>query len=112
MSCVTIAVSKLTSHTSHINKSGKLVENNIVVALRHFQSNIFYFNLDTLNTMHRIHCASVFVYGFVLLMSEAIRCFVTLVTRVSKIIHTVLNKTVTGTEFFGRTWVYKRVFLT
>jgi hypothetical protein len=62
--------------------------------------------------MHIIHCASVFVYGVVLLMSEAIRCFVTLVTRVSKIIHTVLNKTVTATEFFGRTWVYKRVFLT
>jgi len=62
--------------------------------------------------MHRIHCAGIFVYGFVLLMSEAIRCFVTLVTRVSKIIHTVLNKTVTATEFFGRSWVYKRVFLT
>jgi len=54
----------------------------------------------------------IFVYGFVLLMLEAIWCFVTLVTQVSKIIHTVLNKTVTGTEFFGRTWVYKRVFLT
>jgi hypothetical protein len=61
--------------------------------------------------MHRIHCAGFFVYGFVLLMLEAIRCFVMLVTRVSKIIHTVLNKTVTATEFFGRTWVYKRVFL-
>jgi hypothetical protein len=61
--------------------------------------------------MHRIHCAGVFVYSFILLTLEAIRCFVTLVTQVSKIIHTVLNKTVTATEFFGRTWVYKRVFL-
>jgi hypothetical protein len=55
MSCVTIAVSKLTSHTSHINKSGKLVEKNIMLALGHFQSNIFYLNLNTFNDMHRIH---------------------------------------------------------
>jgi len=80
MNCVTIAVSKLMSHTSHINKSGKLVENNIMLTLGHFQSNIFYFNLDTFNAMHMRHCAEVFVYGFILLMPEAIRCFVTLVT--------------------------------
>ena len=83
MSCVTTAVSKLTSHTSHINKRQKMVE-----------SNIFYFDLDTFNAVHRIHCAGIFVYGFVLLTLEAIWCFVTLVTQVSKIIHTVLNKTV------------------
>ena len=80
MSCVTIAVSKLTSHTSHINKSGKLVEKNIMLALGHFQSKIFHLNLDTFNDMHRIHCAGIFVYGFILLTLEAIRCFVTLVT--------------------------------
>ena len=72
MSCVTIAVSKLTSHASHINKSGKLVEKNIMLALSHFQSKIFYLNLDTLNDMHRIHCAGIFVYGFILLTLEAI----------------------------------------
>ena len=72
---------------SHINKSGKLVEKNIMLALSHFQSNIFYLNLDTFNDMHRIHCAGIFVYSFILLTSEAIRCFITLVTRVSKIIH-------------------------
>jgi len=87
MSCVTIVVSKLMSHMSHINKSGKLVEKNIMLALSHFQSNIFYLNLDTFNDMHRIHCAGIFVYSFILLTSEAIRCFITLVTRVSKIIH-------------------------
>jgi hypothetical protein len=70
-----------------------MVENNIIswLTLGCFQSNIFYLNLDTFNAMHRIHCAGIFVYGFVLLTSEAIRCFVTLVTRVSKIIHMVLN---------------------
>jgi hypothetical protein len=41
--------------------------------------------------MHIIHCAGVFVYSFVLLMSEAIWHFVTLVTLVSKIIPMVLN---------------------
>ena len=30
MSCVTTAVSKLMSHTSHINKQQKMVENNIM----------------------------------------------------------------------------------
>ena len=77
-----------------------------------FLGNIFYLNLDTFNAMYIIYCVDIVVYGFILLTSEAIQCFVTLVTLVSKIIHTVLNKTVTGTEFFGRTWVYKRVFLT
>ena len=51
---------------SHINKSGKLVEKNIMLALSHFQSNIFYLNLDTFNDMHRIHCAGIFVYSFIL----------------------------------------------
>jgi hypothetical protein len=80
---------------SHINKSRKLVEKNIMLALGHFQSKIFHLNLDTLNDMHRICCAGIFVYGFVLLMSEAIWCFVTLVTLVSKIIHMVLNLFIT-----------------
>ena len=61
VSCVTIVVSKLTSHMSHINKLGKMVENNIMLALSCFQSNIFYLNLDTFNDMHIIHCAGIFV---------------------------------------------------
>jgi hypothetical protein len=80
MSRVTIVVSKLTSHMSHINKSGKMLKTISWLALGHFQSNIFYFNLDTFYTMHRIHCAGIFVYSFVLLTSEAIQCFATLVT--------------------------------
>jgi len=108
MSCATTVVSKLTRVI--LTNDERWLKTISWLALSHFQSNIFHFNLDTFNSMHRIHCAGVFVYSFVLLTLEAIRCFVTLVTRVSKIIHMVLNKTITGTEFFGRTWVYKRVF--
>ena len=36
MSCVTTAVSKLTSHTSHINKRQKMVENTIMARSRPF----------------------------------------------------------------------------
>jgi hypothetical protein len=67
-----------------------MVESNIMARSRLF-SKQYILNLDIFNAVHRIHCAGIFVYGFVLLTSEAIRCFVMLVTRVSKIIHMVLN---------------------
>jgi hypothetical protein len=43
MSCVTTAVSKLTSHTSHINKRQKMVENNIMARSRPFSKQYILF---------------------------------------------------------------------
>jgi len=64
MSCVTRVISKLMSHTNHINKLGKMVENNIMLTLSCFESNIFYLNLDTFNAMHIIH-----IRGFLSMVS-------------------------------------------